>query len=128
MVIVGIPITHADGRDNTYADAHFGRAPMYYLADTENPNNDQVIENTSDHFGGVGSPFELMQKNNVTAMFTGGMGARAIAFFQEAGIAVYRASNAPVSKLIELYKNGQLEELTEGCAHHDEHHHDDHHH
>jgi predicted Fe-Mo cluster-binding NifX family protein len=42
---------------------------------------------------------------------------KALRAFQEAGVAVLRANADTVKDVIEAYKRGTLEELTEGCLH-----------
>lgn len=122
-----IPINDKNATRNSVASAHFGRAAFYYLVnDVDDESKDQILVNDSDHFGGVGSPVDIIVNQNA-ALITTAMGPKAIERFNDAGVAVYQGSaQDALGQMIEKFKNNELGGLTEGCSHsHDEgeHHH-----
>lgn len=116
MVRIVIPTLDEKGEQ---ISAHFGRAPYFAWFDLE---DERVVEkgvalNDSDHFGGVGQPPERIARLNPHAVLSPGMGMRAINLFQELGIAVLQATGATIDENLELFTQGKLDELTEGCLH-----------
>jgi predicted Fe-Mo cluster-binding NifX family protein len=98
---------------------HFGRVPFYAWFDIEDGKviNKGVIPNDSEHFGGVGLPPERIARLNPDVMIVLGMGGRAINMFQNMNIAVLQAIGNSSQENIDLFVNGELKELTEGCLH-----------
>ena len=97
---------------------HFGRAPYYIIVDLDEVRNIlsvQSVSNESEHFGGFGLPSHRILQFNPDAVITYGMGPRALAIFQQAGVAVLRANANTVKEVVEAYREDRLEELTEGC-------------
>ena len=58
-MIIAIPTSGSKGLDEALCE-HFGKAPTYTIADLSTGGL-TVIDNTSDHFGGKGSPPELIK-------------------------------------------------------------------
>ena len=89
---------------------HFGRCPYYVLVDVEDGQVRQVgaVENPyyGQHAPGVVPEFIHRQGANV--MLTGGMGGRAIAFFQQYGIEPVTGASGTVRYALEQYLNGAL--------------------
>lgn len=103
---------------------HFGRAPYFTIVELDNDevSNVSTVKNVSEHVGGTGSPHDYITQLQPKALIVYGMGARGIMAFQSAGIEVLKANGSTVKEVVEAYKQGILEELTEGCPH--AHHHD----
>ncbi len=103
---------------------HFGRAPYFTIVELDNNevSNVSTVKNVSEHVGGTGSPHDYITQLQPKALIVYGMGPRGIMAFQSAGIEVLKASGSTVKEVVEAYKQGILEELTEGCPH--AHHHD----
>lgn len=107
---------------------HFGRCPYYVLVDVEN----QQVQNTK----GIENPFharhqpgmvpEFIKSQGVDLMISGGMGRRAIDFFDQFGIQVATGANGTVSSTLDAYFNGQLRGA-EPCRDSVEHHKHGHH-
>ena len=97
---------------------HFGRALAFTIYDTDT-GEITVVKNTSEHFGGVGKPPELLRKYGVDIVICSGMGARAIAMFRSFGIKVYMGARGTVRDAIEQFFQGKLVEAEEGmgCVH-----------
>jgi predicted Fe-Mo cluster-binding NifX family protein len=130
MMIIGFPTLGTRGLEENVGE-HFGRTPTYTLFDTETEEI-KVIENTSEHMGGVGHPPELLAEHGVKTMVCQGLGRRAIAMFSEKGICVYIGARGTVSDSIRMWKNNELMEATEdnACGKHafrSQHHHGHHH-
>ena len=98
---------------------HFGRVPTYTCVDTET-NEIEIIDNTSEHMGGVGYPPDLIAEAGVEVMICSGLGRRAILMFQERGIMVYIGAYGTVGEVLQMWKDGQLQAATDesACAMH----------
>ena len=113
---------------------HFGKVPTYTLVDT-NTNDVKVIDNTSEHMGGIGYPPEIIAKSGAEVLLCGGVGGRAVAMFEQYGIMVYIGASGTVKDALQLWKDGKLQPATdenaskhhgsnehgqghEGCGHH----------
>lgn len=112
-----IPAEDGNGLDARLSE-HFGRAPYFIIVELDedgNIVNVQSVSNESEHFGGVGRPPDRILQFRPSAVITYGMGPRALRIFQDAGVAVLRANADTVKEVVEAYREGRLEELTEGC-------------
>jgi predicted Fe-Mo cluster-binding NifX family protein len=112
-----IPAEDGNGLDARLSE-HFGRAPYFIIVELDedgNIVNVQSVSNESEHFGGVGRPPDRILQFRPNAVITYGMGPRALRIFQDAGVAVLRANADTVKEVVEAYRQGRLEELTEGC-------------
>jgi len=113
-----IPVL-AEGDLNIQLSGHFGRAPYFAVVDLDEDgsvSDQRTIANTSEHFGGVGSPPDRILQLSPSALITYGMGPRALSIFQNARVAVLRTNAKTVRDVITAYNNDELEELTEGCT------------
>jgi predicted Fe-Mo cluster-binding NifX family protein len=113
-MLIGIPTMGIRGMDEQVGE-HFGRTPTYTLYDTETGET-RVIENTSEHMGGVGHPPELLSVHGVELMICQGLGRRAIAMFSDKNICVYIGARGTVADSIRMWKNRELMEATEENA------------
>lgn len=119
-----VPTENQEGLNAPLAE-HFGRAPYFTvieLGDKWEVADVRSVANVGEHVGGTGSPHDHIAELHPKALIVHGMGPRGIAAFQEAGIEVLKANANTVKEVVEAYKQGKLEELTEGCPH--AHHHD----
>jgi predicted Fe-Mo cluster-binding NifX family protein len=103
---------------------HFGRCPYFVLVDVEDREVLAVdtIENPffSQHQPGQVPGF--IQSQGVDVMLTGGMGRRAIAFFQQFNIKPVTGAQGTIAQALEQYLGGELQEA-EPCAESESHHH-----
>ena len=112
-----IPVTEDSGLNSRLSE-HFGRAPYFMVIEMSSEGEISKIEaipNTSEHFGGFGRPPDRILQLNPTVLITYNIGPRALNMFQQARVTVLRANALTVREVIEAFKRGQLEELTEGC-------------
>jgi predicted Fe-Mo cluster-binding NifX family protein len=126
--------TENQGGLNAKLAEHFGRAPYYTVVELDEKgeaSNVKTVPNVGEHAGGMGFSHDHILEYKPTALIVYGMGPRGLSSFQSAGVAVLKANANTVSEVVAAYKDGRLQELTEGCehAHHkDEHHEHEHHH
>lgn len=137
-VLVSIDISHIDAMielekeadlvnriiiptlDGSTICSHFGRSPYFVVIDMDengNINDISKLKNTSDHFGGVGKPKDLLLTLNPTVLIVHEIGPGALQAFEQAEIAVFRTNADSIEQAIEDYKNNKLERLSEGCSH-----------
>jgi predicted Fe-Mo cluster-binding NifX family protein len=105
---------------------HFGRCPYFALVDLEGREVQQVnvVENpfyTSHQPGQVPNFINSLGAN---VMLTGGMGGRAIGFFQEFGIEAVTGAGGTVQHALEQYLGGELQGAAP-CRESEEHGHGD---
>jgi predicted Fe-Mo cluster-binding NifX family protein len=120
-----VPVEDKNGLDARIAE-HFGRAPFYTvvtLDEERNVEGVETVENKGEHFGGHGCHMhDQLFRLKPNAIITYDMGPRGLWGFQDAGVAVIKASADTVKDVIDAYKSDKLEELRERC-HHAHHHH-----
>jgi predicted Fe-Mo cluster-binding NifX family protein len=108
---------------------HFGRCPYFILIDLNGQEIEAVsgIENPywSNHTPGQVPAFIHQQRASV--MLTGGMGRRAISFFQQYDIQPVTGASGTVAQTLQRYLNGDLQNASP-CADSEHHHHGHHHH
>ncbi len=113
-----IAVPSYEGGLDDYVCEHFGRAKTFTIYDTDT-GKVEIVSNTSEHFGGVGKPPELLRRFGVDVVVCSGMGARAIAMFRSFGIRVFMGASGTVRDAIEQFLAGRLVEADEsmGCVH-----------
>lgn len=87
---------------------HFGRAPEYIFVTIED-NKVIEIKALSNPGHSVGSIPQFVNDQGATCMITGGIGRRAIDFFNQYGIEVIQGINGSVNDTIEKILDGTLE-------------------
>jgi len=94
--------------DGSFVSAHFGRCPSFTLIDIEEGKitRKDIIDNPGHQPGAI--PQFLHQKG-VECIICGGMGQRAIRFFDEFGIQAIVGINGKVDEVIEKLIKGELE-------------------
>lgn len=118
-VRVVIPVWDEKGMD-ALLSGHFGRAPFFAVIDINEKGEVvglKTIPNVSEHFGGTGHPPHRILQLNPDAVITYGMGPRGLSIFQNARVAVLRATANTVKEVVDAYNKDELEEITEGCLH-----------
>ncbi|MEM2957712.1 MAG: NifB/NifX family molybdenum-iron cluster-binding protein [Candidatus Jordarchaeaceae archaeon] len=119
MVRLIFPISEYDGEYSIISD-HFGRAPFFAVVDVSEDGkiiSVEAKENTSEHFGGRGSPPEIIAEFNPDFMIVKGMGPRAISMFQEKGIRVFMCDAVSIAEAVKLFLKGKLGDV-EPCEEH----------
>ena len=100
--------------------AHFGRCPFYTIVSVDGDRIlvVEVVKNPyfSNHQPGVIPQFIHSHKANV--MVAGGMGPRAIDFFNQFGIDVATGAQGNIRDVVEAYLRGEIQGVV-ACEHHD---------
>jgi predicted Fe-Mo cluster-binding NifX family protein len=101
---------------------HFGHAPYFILVDVEN-SQVTATQSVANPFANGHEPGQIpgfIQEQNANVMLSGGMGGRAIQFFEQAGIKAATGANGTVRQALESYLGGKLSEAApcdESVAH-----------
>ena len=113
-----IPTNNKKGLNDQIAE-HFGRCLTYTFLD-EKGEVLEIIDNTSEHMGGVGLPPELMKKHGASVLLCRGLGSRAIDLCRELRIDVYVHQTGRVKDIFELWKNNKLKKAgtEDACEQH----------
>ena len=102
---------------------HFGRCACFVIADIEDKGIKAVtaIDNPYANGHEPGQVPELMHWHGATVMLSGGMGRRAIGFFEQYGIEAVTGATGTVRQALQAYLAGQLESA-QPCADSERHH------
>jgi predicted Fe-Mo cluster-binding NifX family protein len=89
---------------------HFGRCPHFVLVDLDDHDVKEVREVDNPYFGHhqPGQVPAFINSLEANVMLTGGMGGRAIMFFQQFGIEGVTGAYGTVRQSVERYLGGQL--------------------
>ncbi len=106
---IAISADDSNGLDSVVSP-HFGRCPYYILADLEGQEV-QAVQVVDNPYRGQHAPGRVpgfIHSQGVHVMLTGGMGGRAIGFFEQYGIEAVTAASGTVRHALEGYLGGQL--------------------
>lgn len=109
--------------------AHFGRCPFFVLVDVEERDVKEVQVITNPFFPNH-SPGQVpgfIQSQGANVMLAGGMGRRAVMFFEEMGIEAATGAQGTARQSVERYLGGELKGV-KPCAESEAHHAAGHHH
>ena len=98
------------GLDGTISE-HFGRCPYYTLADVNGEGIKEVRTVANPFYGSHGEQGEVpsfIHSQGVNVMITGGMGPKAIGYFNQFGIEVATGANDRVGDALNSYLSGRL--------------------
>ncbi|MCK5161180.1 MAG: NifB/NifX family molybdenum-iron cluster-binding protein [Candidatus Aureabacteria bacterium] len=100
--------------DGGFVSAHFGRCPSFTIIDIENGKvaKKEVLDNPGHQPGLI--PQFLHQKG-VECIICGGMGMRAVGFFEELGIQAIVGISGKIEEAIEKLQKGTLEGGKSSC-------------
>ena len=101
-----IPTDNKKGLEDTVAE-HFGRCLTYTFLN-EKGKVIEIIDNTSEHMGGIGLPPELMKKHGANVLLCRELGPRALSLCEQLGIDVYVCQAKTVKEIFEMWKNGKI--------------------
>jgi len=113
---------------NSQISHHFGRCPCYILVDVDG-DEVQAVQSVDNPFAQNHQPGmvpQFIHNQGVNVMISGGMGMRAIAFFDQYGIDVATGAEGTVQSTLDRYFKGQLSGA-KPCRESVEHHGQDHH-
>jgi len=117
-VKIVIPTNHKKGLDDTIAE-HFGRCSTYTFLN-EKGEVVEIIDNISEHMGGIGLPPELMKKHGANVLLCGDIGPRAINLCKDLGIDVYVCKTETVKDLFRIWEDGKIKKAStkDACEEH----------
>ena len=98
-----------NGLDSMVAQ-HFGHAPFFILADVENGEvtATQGVPNPFVNGHAPGQVPGFIKEQNADVMLSGGMGGRAIQFFEQAGIQAATGASGTVRQSLDNFFGGKL--------------------
>ena len=105
-VKLAIPTNNKKGLEDTVAE-HFGRCLTYTFLN-EKGEVLEIIDNPSEHMGGIGLPPELMKKHGADILLCKDLGPRALALCSELGIDVYVHQAETVKEMFEMWENDKI--------------------
>ena len=91
---------------------HFGHAPYFMLVDVEN-GEITATQGVANPFAQGHQPGQIpgfIKEQNADVILSGGMGGRAIQFFEQAGIKAATGASGTVRQALENYLGGKLTE------------------
>ncbi len=107
-----IAISADDGRGlDSVVSPHFGRCPYFILVDLEESKVKQVQAINNPFYGNhqPGQVPGFISQQGADVMLTGGMGGRAIGFFEQYNIQAVTGAYGTVQHALEQYLKGQLQ-------------------
>lgn len=106
---IAVTAENNNGLDSIVAQ-HFGHAPFFILVDVDNGEvtATQTVANPFVNGHAPGQIPGFIQQQNADVMLSGGMGGRAIQFFQQAGIQTATGASGTVRQALENYLGGKL--------------------
>jgi len=100
---------------------HFGRCPYYVVVDIDEGEIKGVKTVQNPFYGSHGQPGEVptfIKNLGVQAIIAGGMGPRAIAFFEQFGIQAVTGVSGMVKEVVRAFVDGEIEGAG-ACKDHD---------
>jgi len=117
-VKIVIPTNDKKGLEDTVAE-HFGRCLTYTFLN-EKGEVIEIINNTSEHMGGIGLPPELMKEHGANILLCRELGPRALNLCEQLGIDVYVCRVETVREIFEMWKNNEIKKAgaEDACEEH----------
>jgi predicted Fe-Mo cluster-binding NifX family protein len=115
---IAITAESDNGLDSIVAQ-HFGHAPYFILADVEKGEVTRV-QGVANPFAEAHEPGQIpnfIKQQQAHVILSGGMGGRAIQFFEQMGIQVATGASGTVRQTLENYLGGQLKEAAPCLEH-----------
>ena len=122
---IAVSADNKNGLDSVVSP-HFGRCPHFVLVDLDDHNvtDVQVVDNPYYGHHQPGQVPALINSMGANVMLTGGMGGRAIMFFEQFGIEGVTGAFGTVRQSLERYLGGELKGAAP-CKESEEHGHGD---
>ena len=114
MTRVCIPTAGRGGLDDVVGE-HFGRVPTYTIFDSDT-GAVEIIDNTSEHAGGMGLPADILAGVGIGVLLCSGLGRRAIEILSEKGIEVCVGQTGTAREAIDAWKAGRLSAASDADA------------
>jgi len=92
---------------------HFGRCPYYVIVEEKNGEIDPLIRVIANpYFGSHGEPGQIpsfLKEQGIEVIIAGGMGPRAVGFFNQLGIKTVTGATGKVKEAVDGFLEGELE-------------------
>jgi predicted Fe-Mo cluster-binding NifX family protein len=114
-IVLAVPSMGEGGLD-AQRSAHFGHCDCFTLVDVVDGEiaGVRVVANPAHEEGGCLRPVGLLASQGVNALVAGGMGARPLAGFHQAGITVYFENQTPqIGEAVQLVLDGSVATMDE---------------
>jgi predicted Fe-Mo cluster-binding NifX family protein len=120
---IAISVDDSNALDSQIS-AHFGRCPYFILVDVEGQDVEAVSAVENPYYGNhtPGQVPAFIHSQGADVMLAGGMGRRAVSFFQQYGIQAVTGASGNVHHALQSYLGGELRD-TQPCAESIDHHH-----
>jgi predicted Fe-Mo cluster-binding NifX family protein len=110
-----IPTAHDRGRAAPLSD-HFGSAPYFTLVDSETGATDVISNRHAVHAPGSCDAARAIAAHDVEAVVCLGLGRRALASLEGAGIAVFVSGAGTVGGAVDAFRAGRLPRMRAEAA------------
>ena len=123
---IAVSVETNNGLESVVAH-HFGRCPYFAIVDVQGTEFEAVKVINNPYYGNhqPGQVPGFIHQQNADVMLSGGMGGRAIQFFQQYGIQAATGATGTVRSALESYLGGELrgaapckESVEHGHGHH----------
>jgi predicted Fe-Mo cluster-binding NifX family protein len=106
---IAISANDSNGIESTVSE-HFGRCPYFIIVDVEENaiQSVQAIDNPYYANHAPGHVPEFIYRQGAGVMLTGGMGLRAVGFFEQYGIEVATGAAGTAQQAVQAYLEGKL--------------------
>jgi len=113
---IAISAANQNGLDSPVSE-HFGRCPCFVLIDVEGQEIKTVISVDNPHYGNhaPGQVPAFISSQGANVMLTGGMGGRAVGFFQQYNIEAVTGASGTARQALQSYLAGELRGI-QPCA------------
>jgi predicted Fe-Mo cluster-binding NifX family protein len=107
---IAVSADNKNGLDSVVSP-HFGRCPYFILIELEGQNVQDVQAVDNPYYGNhrPGQVPAFINSHEVDVMLTGGMGHRAIMFFEQFGVRAVTGAAGTIRQSVESYLGGGLE-------------------
>ena len=106
---IAVSASENSGLDSTISP-HFGRCPFFVLVDVE--AEVEAVQTVANPYYGHHQPGQVpgfIHEQGAAVMLTGGMGGRALGFFEQHGIQAVTGASGTVRQAVEQFLDGTLE-------------------
>lgn len=100
-------------------DPRFGRSQYFIIVDPETLQFEAIVNTSINAAHGAGiQSGQLMSQKDISAIITGSVGPNAYQTLTAAGIQIFQSVAGTVAQMIDAFKKGQLQPITQiGPAH-----------
>jgi predicted Fe-Mo cluster-binding NifX family protein len=123
---IAISAANNNGLDSSVSE-HFGRCPYFIIVEVEGQEVTGVSAVDNPYYGNhaPGQVPAFINSQGVQVMLTGGMGGRAVGFFQQYNVEPVGGASGTVRQALQSYLGGDLRGVEPCAGEHEHHHHGD---